>query len=176
MRGLQAAALWGPLIACGCLGHERGAGATGAVLYDTPPLITDISYDCSRNDEEWSFEVDTDHWTANGGLYLAVEESYAEQHTIKSVSADADGQGDHLELTLSIEADWRDASSGSSTAFQCAPSTWAAMSYRLVVYTPGSEDVSDCRSWGAQPELFDQVDDVPACEQAWNSSDTGLGP
>ncbi len=162
------------LAACaGCIGHERFAGAAGQPLYDEPPLITAIQYACSVEDEQWTFELQTDAWTANGHLWLATAADYVEKHAIRSVSAAADGSGDELSLELDIVADWRDASSGSSTAFLCDDSVLDAMSYRVVVYTPGSEDESDCRSWGAAPQLFDGIEGVSECDQTWEQPDTG---
>jgi hypothetical protein len=160
-------------IGLGCVGHERFAGAEGEPLYTEPPSISAIRWDCSSGDATWAFEVDTVHWTANGSLWLAQGADYVEKHAVRSVSAAHDGTWDELALELDIVADWREASSGSSTAFFCNDTTLEAISFRLVVYTPGSEDEADCRSWGADPELFDGVSGVASCELLWEDPDTG---
>jgi hypothetical protein len=173
--GFAVAACFG--VACfsaGCIGHERFAGADGEPLYSEPPSIESISWGCSASEASWSVEVSTLEWTANGDLWMAKATDYVEQHDLRSVSAAHDGSWDQLELELDIVSDWRDASPGSSTAFLCDDATVAEISFRLVVYTPGSEESSDCRSWGALPTLFDTIEGVPACELIWDEPDTGV--
>ncbi len=160
-------------LSVGCVGHERFAGAQGEVLYDEVPSISEIRWDCTIEDATWAFEVDTVNWTANGTLWLATAPDYVEQHAVRSISAAHDGSWDLLSLELDIVSDWRDASSGSSTAFLCDTATVEAMGYRLAIYTPGSEDLADCRSWGADPTLFDGIEGVAACDQLWEPPDTG---
>ncbi len=160
-------------ISTGCIGHERFGGATGEVLYDEVPQISAIRWDCSSEDATWDVEVDTVNWTANGHIWLATASDYVEQHAIRSTKAAHDGTWDELALELDIVSDWRDANAGSSTAFLCDPPTTEAISFRLAVYTPGSGEQGDCRSWGADPELFDRIDGVPACELIWEPPDTG---
>jgi hypothetical protein len=159
--------------ALGCIGHERFAGAEGEPLYSEPPSIADIRWGCDAEEGAWSFDLDAVHWTANGYLWLATASDYLEQHAIRSVSAASDGSWDQLSLELDIVADWRDAASGSSTAFLCNTPTLQAMSFRVVIYTPGDNTQADCRSWGADPELFDGVQGVPACDLVWEELDTG---
>jgi len=163
-----------PLLITGCLGHARDAGAQGEPLHAETPAITSIDWSCSVEEETWSFEVTTEHWTANGDLWLATDLEYVEEHPVRSDVAAGDGSADHLVLDLDIVADWRDADAGATTAFLCSPSTLAAMSLRLVVYTPGSGEIGDCRSWGADPAFFDAVEGVPACSRVWTDPDTGL--
>jgi hypothetical protein len=160
------------LLATGCVGHERFAGAEGEPLHSDPPSISEIRWDCSSSDATWTFEVDTVNWTANGNLWLAQSDDYVEKHAIRSVSAAHDGSWDELSLELDIVADWRDASSGSSTAFFCNEPVTQSLSFRVVVYTPGSEAEADCRSWGQDPELFDSVEGVSGCELLWEEPDT----
>lgn len=174
--GFLAGGIGAGCLGAGCIGHERFAGAEGEPLHSDPPTISDIRWDCSSTDATWSFEVDTVNWTANGALWLVVDTDYVEQHAVRSTSAAQDGSWDQLALSLDIVADWRDASSGSSTAFFCNPPTTETISFRLVVYTPGSEEAADCRSWGAQPTLLDRVDGVPACELLWEEPDTASMP
>jgi len=166
-------AIMAAALLAGCIGHERFAGAQGEALYDEVPSIDNIRWDCSIDDATWTFEVDTVNWTANGKLWLATSADYVEQHAVRSISAAHDGSWDQLSLELGIVADWRDASSGSSTAFLCDTATVESMGYRLAIYTPGSEELADCRSWGAVPTLFDGIDGVAACELLWEPPDTG---
>ncbi len=161
------------LLFVSCSWGPTGGTTTGQVLYDSPPSIEEIWYDCSVDEDQWSFYVYTTGWTANGSLLMAMDQDYVEEHTIKSQEAAADGSYDYLGLTLNIEADWRNVYSGSSTAFLCNESTLNALSYRLVVYTPGTQDQADCRSWGADPWLFDSVEDAPACDAIWEEPDSG---
>ena len=150
----------------------QGGGDVGQPLYDAVPSITDIDGTCSVDAQTWTFDVTTNAWTANGNLYLAADTLYLERHPLTSIEAAADGTADHLQAQVAIQADWRDASPGSATAFQCNPSTWETLNFRVVVYTPGTSDVGDCRSWGPAPSNFDSFSSVPPCDLAWEP-DTG---
>jgi hypothetical protein len=161
------------LTLAGCLGHARDSGAHGTPLHGEAPAITSIDWSCSREEETWSFEVATEHWTANGDLWLARSADYVEQHPVRSDLAAGDGSADHLVLDLAIVADWRDADPGASTAFLCDEATLSSLNLRLAVYTPGSGEVGDCRSWGADPAFFDAVEGVPACSAVWEEPDSG---
>jgi hypothetical protein len=160
------------LLTTACLGYDPG-GAEGEPLHTETPAITGIVWGCSSQEATWTFEVTTDAWTANGDLWLATGRDYVEQHPLRSDSALGDGSGDHLVQELPIVADWRDAEAGTSTAFLCDSATLGALNLRAVVYTPGTEAVGDCRSWGADPTFFDQVEGVPACGLVWEDPDTG---
>lgn len=162
-------AILGFLTACSV---PQGGGEAGQPLHGGVPAITDIQGDCSVDEQTWTFDVMTDAWTANGNLYLAADTLYMERHPLVSLEAAADGTSDHLQAQVTIQADWRDASPGSATAFQCNPSTWDTLNFRVVVYTPGTSEVGDCRSWGPAPENLDSFASVPACELTWNP-DTG---
>ncbi len=166
--------LLGPLVlSAGCIGHERDAGAKGEPLFSEPPSIEAIRWGCDAAEATWRFELDTVNWTANGDLWLAKSADYTEQHTLKSVEAARDGTWDALVLELDIVPDWRDAAEGSSSAFLCDPPTLEAISFRVAVYTPGSEEQSDCASWGAEPDLFDRIEGIVECDQIWEWPDTG---
>lgn len=80
---------------------------------------------------------------------------YAEKHRVRSRQVAADGARDELGVDLSIAADWRDVSLGSSTVFRCAD----APSLRFVVYSPDATS-ADCRTQGnaVWPE------DTPLCD------------
>jgi hypothetical protein len=161
------------LLGVGCLGHERQAGAEGEPLYSVPPTIEAIRWECDATEARWRFELDALNWTANGDLWLAEGTDYVEKHALRSVEAARDGSWDALALELDIVPDWRDASTGSSTAFLCDPPTLEAISFRAVIYTPGGEEQADCASWGADPELFDRVEGAAACTRVWDWPDTG---
>ncbi len=130
-----------------CAGPVPSAD-TAAIATD-PPVITSGSWDCSAEDDRWSFTVDTRFWTGNGSVLLSVDGVYVEEHGLRSTESAADGTADHLELELGIEADPRDASPGTSTAFLCDVSTREDLSGRFSVSAPGSSEEADCRQWGA---------------------------
>jgi hypothetical protein len=134
------------------------------------PEITAISAECDVYASEWTFEVKTMYWTGSGRLWLATTVERAERHALPSVEAEADGSADRLKLTLDVVRDWRNAVSGSSTAYRCGQAE--ALSYLVQVYTPDGEEVADCRSWGFDPEIWSAVDGSAACDERW---DTGGG-
>lgn len=174
LRSASLTASLGTLLAC----HpEQVGGPDGAgPLYDDPPSITLIQWSCSTEDETWTFQVETANWTANGRLYLTTDAAYLEEHALTSRTAAADGSSDSLEVELGIEADWRDVSSGSTTAFLCTPTTETTLSFLVVVYTPGTGAEADCRTGGGDPTLFATIEDVPECDEVWAQADTGTVP
>ena len=132
------------LLACG----GTVPAVTDSAIDSAPPEITSASWTCSAADDRWSFEISTRNWTGNGEVLLALDLDYVETHELRSDESGADGSWDHLALELSVEADPRDATSGSSTAFLCDASTKAAISGRFSVAAPQSEGEADCRQWG----------------------------
>ena len=121
---------------------------TDSELALAPPTITEASLSCSAADDLWTFEVTTTSWTGNGTVLLALDLDYVEEHEIRSEESGADGSWDHLELELSVEADPRDATPGSSTAFLCDVSTKEGISGRIAVEAPEGGGEADCRQWG----------------------------
>lgn len=147
-----------PLTAC--LGGQPPAGDTGEVP-DRVPAIVEASVACDADDAVWSFVVETDAWTGNGQVALSTDGVYVERHTMYSVSAEADGSADRLELELDVVGDWRDASAGSSTAFNCQEPDLAGV---LRVFTRDGDDVADCRAFGEAPERWAEWDASLACD------------
>lgn len=113
-----------------------------------PATITDVRWGCSADEDTWTFEVDTQSWTANGLFSMSSDGQRIEAHEILSSQAAADGSRDTLRLELDIIADAREVELGETTAFVCEAPTLSALSYRLVVYDGETREVSDCRVWG----------------------------
>jgi hypothetical protein len=143
-------------------GCVRGEVAdTAVVVTDTPPAITTATVACDAENAEWAFAVATDAWTGNGQLLWTTDGDYLEKHTLYSSEAAEDGSWDHLDLELSIVADWQDAASGSSTAFNCSDSGLTGI---LRVFTRTGGDVADCRVFGTEVERWDAWDLGATCE------------
>ena len=164
------------LASSGCL--SAPSGDTGALTYfhEGTPIITDLSSDCENEDALWTFVVQTDAWTGGGKLWMGDDESTVEAHKIYSAKAASDGSSDKLKLELEIVADWRDATNGSSTGWQCDESE--ELSYLLVVYESTGNEVTDCRYWGSQTDLWEaeSLENVPTCDTLFEeepSGDTG---
>lgn len=107
--------------------------------------------------------MDTAGWTGGGALWMAKTSDHVERHGLPSVSAAADGSTDRLSLSLAVVADWRYVAEGSSTVFRCAEQE--QVSFDLVIYTSDGSERTDCRAWGADPDLWSELDDVPDCDQ-----------
>ncbi|MEC8382383.1 MAG: hypothetical protein VXZ96_18775 [Myxococcota bacterium] len=132
---------------------------TDVIPYGDPD-IEEITYECDPSTARWTFEATTDAWTANGNIWLYID-PVLEKHPIYSINAAADGSADTLGLTLSVVADWRDASTGSSTQFQCAD--FDDLGLRLYVYHPETAEAADCETTGAEVDW--DSSSAPSCNQ-----------
>lgn len=140
------------LIAC----LAPGAGSEDVLDPDLEtPVITSFSWGCDVEDNAWSLQVVASAWTGGGDLWLTTDGLYVEKHRVRSRQVAPDGTRDELGVDLSIAADWRDVSLGSSTVFRCAD----VPSLRFVLDAP-SGAVVDCRNEGnaVWPE------DAPLCD------------
>lgn len=167
-----------PLLALllGCATTAAEGEAEETATEATAPSITALAWSCDPAEASWLFTVETDAWTGAGALWMAEDAGRWERHRVPSVSAEADGSRDRLELQLSTVADWRYQVSGSSTAWRCAEAE--ALSFQLAVYTRDGDERADCRVWGADPTLWDRLDEVPDCAELWeepaDSADTAV--
>lgn len=162
-----------PLFLVACATPGIGGGETGdteGALSRAAPSVTQLDWACDAQDARWSFTADTDAWTGGGSLWIAKNSDRVEKHRVPSTTAAVDGSSDHLALTLSVVADWRYQVSGSSTAWRCSDQD--ALSFQLAIYDADGGARADCRSWGADPELWSRLDDVPDCDTLLEA-DTG---
>ena len=144
-------------------------------LFEEPPTIESIDWQCDPVESEWSFEIETQHWTGGGWIWMGKSSSNAEAHRIKSIQAAADGSSDRLVLKLDIAADWRDASRGSSTRWMC--SDLPELTFLATVYDARADDVQDCRTWGLDTSLWSRIESAHECDvllEVPASSDTGM--
>lgn len=116
-----------------------------------PPAITSAAVTCTPEHARWRFQVTTDAWTGNGQVLLSADGIYVERHPIFSQSAAPDGTSDTLDLTLSVQPDWRDVNPGSSTVFNCREPDLAGI---LRVFTRDGAAEADCRAFGIAPERW----------------------
>lgn len=123
----------------------------------TTPALDEVALACDVGESKWRLDATATSWTGGGHLYWTVDGEYVEKHYVRSISAAGDGSSDTLLLELSVAADWREVSSGSSTAFTCGQDP----AWRLVIYDT-EEAVADCRAEGDEALWADQPD-VPAC-------------
>ena len=164
------------LLVAACTTTVPAGGGEDSAMALRTPAITALDWRCDPAEASWTFAVEADAWTGAGTLWLAKDADRYEKHRVPSVSAEADGSADRLELTLATVADWRYQVSGASTAWRCAEAE--ALSYQIVVYTRDGADRADCRTWGDDPALWDTLDDVPDCATLWeapaDSADTAV--
>ena len=137
------------------------------------PRITEVDVACDADESEWVFEVRTENWTGGGWIWMGKTEDDAEGHRNRSRKAAADGSSDFLQLTLKIEADWRDAQRGTSTRWLCRD--WPELSFMATAYDPVGGEVRDCRTWGDDPTLWTRIEGAHDCETEIDIPvDTGL--
>ena len=137
------------------------------------PQIAAVRWACDTERSEWLFTIQADAWTGGGTAWIARDADRYEEHRVRSVKAAADGSSDTLELELDVVADWRDASPGSSTAWRCSDA--ASLTFQVAINEISGNDQADCRTWGADPELWSAFDRVDACETLLTITDTGTG-
>lgn len=158
------------LLAC-ALGPHAEPDAVAEVS-DEAPAITAVTWACDVDAATWTFGATTARWTGGGRVWMTRGGDPAEAHGLSSTVAAADGSADTLALTLSVVADWRYASSGSSTRFRCDQEP--DLSFMVTIYAPSTGDVADCRTWGAEPGVWASVDGAYPCEtELALPSDTG---
>ncbi|MFT4974482.1 MAG: hypothetical protein ACI8S6_000365 [Myxococcota bacterium] len=156
----------------GCLGAAPGSLPPDPL--DGPdPSITGVRWSCDVEQALWRFTIEADAWTGGGLIWIARDATLYEEHLIRSVSAEADGSADELALELSIVADWRDASAGSSTRWRCSEE--ATLSFQAAIFETTGEQQTDCRRWGIAPALWDDIEAVEACAVPLEILDTGEG-
>lgn len=151
---------------------KQGASGDSDWRDSGPPSISALTWSCDSGAATWKFQVDTAGWTGGGALWMAEDATRVERHGLSSVSAASDGSTDRLTTSLSVVADWRYAVEGSSTVWRCAEQE--QISFLAVVYTRDGADRADCRTWGANPGLWDTLEDVPDCATVLpDTGDTG---
>lgn len=162
------------LLLCGACGGEAEDAVAVADPRSGDAAITAVSWDCDPDLAQWSFVVDTEHWTAGGVVWITGDTDRAERHGLPSVAAAEDGSTDHLELKLSVVSDWRYAVLGSSTGWRCLDEP--ELSFVVVIYAEDDSGETDCRSWGANPEIWAEIPGGPVCGTALEVvEDTGTG-
>ena len=157
---MTAALLLAALAGCGPAGAP--VGADDGPFHDGVPSITSVEWGCDADAASWTFTVETDAWTDGAWLWMARDALTSERHRIYSSLAAADGSWDTLELELDVVADWRDADESTLTRWQCIDED--ALSFLLTVRTPRGDETSDCRTWGADPDVFAEVEGTEPCE------------
>jgi hypothetical protein len=144
--------LWGLcaalLSACAGAGPDY-IGYDPDEFYTGPTAIEEVSLSCAADGDEWTLTIGTVGWTAGGLFAWSPDGYYLEEHDIVSDEADFYGAWDLLVAELSIAADPRDVSKGSSTALLCDTPTREGLRGWLVIYDPETEEEIDCRTWGA---------------------------
>ncbi len=132
---------------------------TGTSIETGPPALVELAWSCDADDEEWLLTATADAWSGGGALYLTVDGDYIEAHGVRSAEAAADGTSDELELELGIEADWREVSPGSSTAFTCGDAPSA-----LFLLYDLEGDASDCLIIEEPAVAWQDIEDGPSCD------------
>ena len=137
--------------------------AEAELFYEESAVLQASDYVCDPTNGEWTFQFQTAGWTGGGRLYVAKDSESVEQHKLFSIEAAADGSWDCLMETLQIAEDWTTAQSGSSSRWLC--SDVEELSFMVEVYDATGASVADCAVWGADLELWQEVDGVTPCTE-----------
>lgn len=136
------------------------------------PSIDVFQIECE--DRQWQMNVWTSHWTGNGLLWIANNNRY-ERHTMYSVSASPTGESDRLRVSLTVVSDWRDASSGRSSGFECTEKEH--LGFIVGVRHPQTAEITDCAEYVNDETFMDEPtldlwEHVPLPDCSWNSPPT----
>jgi len=122
-----------------------------------PPQLSCVTLVCDVDASTWRLDAVATSWTGGGLLYWTPDGVYVESHPVRSRSAAPDGSSDELRLELDIVGDWREASSGNSTALRCTDDPSALF---LLSATDGQ--VAQCSILG-DPAVWDGIEGPPSC-------------
>lgn len=136
-----------------------------------PPAITGLDLQCDPASDRFSLRVRTDAWAGSARLWLGQGIDAVEFHRGASVAAAADGSADCLQLTLAAAEDPEEARPDATTRFRCTD--FADLSVLVSVTALDASTVTDCRSFGADPTLWERVPQGPACATPLTPEDTG---
>lgn len=142
------------LVACGPT-LPSGSGPTSDLRV---PHIVDARLECDPETATWLLEVHTDAWSGGGSSAWTTDARYVEVHPVPSVAAASDASADLLRLVLPVVVDWREARPGGGTDFDCA----SEPDVLLVLNDVRGEPV-DCRQWGPDPEIWNEVEGLEPC-------------
>ena len=146
-----------------------------SVFFDDDPTIVALDYSCDSDDGQWAFQFQTSGWTGGGRVFMARSADSIEQHKLFSAEAAANGDWDCLIETLSISEDWTLAQTGTSTRWLC--SDLDELSFMVQVDTANGSSIADCAVWGANPGLWENVDELTPCtdflQPGGQKTDTG---
>lgn len=112
---------------------------------ETVPMLVSASYSCDPMAARWSFSAEADAWTGNGQVAMTTDGRYLELHALDSKSAASDGSSDSLALSLTVVADWRDVTLGSSTFFNCEEPGLGGL---IRIFEQDGKTEADCRFFG----------------------------
>ncbi len=155
--------LWWAIIACGPALPSVGDSAEPVVVPASPSLASfDLS--CDADVGVWTLQATTDAWSGGAVSHWSVDGAYVETHRPIALSYAEDGSSETLELVLAMVSDWREQSSGASTAFTCAAGPQV-----LFVLNDLGGVAADCLVVG-EPAFFDDVGDTPDCAEAWDGA------
>ena len=145
------------LLLVGCVRPGSGTDTAVDEAIGRAPTLISFSVSCEPEAALWSIRATADAWTGGADTLWTVDGVYVERHSLPSVSVLADGTGDNLSADYPIVVDWREASD-SRTAFLCADDPTLVMQ----LFDLAGRQVA-CRFWGANPTIFEQVEDAPDC-------------
>jgi len=146
-----------PLLLLACV---RPNGDTpGSGEWVAPPRIVEVMASCDVARQQWTFDTATDAWAGGGQVYLAIEATWVEAHSARSIAAAEDGSSDLLRAVTSLVEDYRDARDGGGTRFECNDVP-PAMVFSVFAQDGG---VADCvRVPGRRPpEFWDRIEGIP---------------
>jgi len=156
-----------------CTSSPKLTQNKGDPFHGEDPIIESVDFDCDVERARWSFEVRTTHWTGGGQIWMAKSIDLTEKHRITSDKAAADGSSDELTLSLSIPADWRDAKPDASSRWLC--SALPDLTFMATVYGPSGNGIKDCRTWGTEPNIWNDIDSAFDCDTVIDIPiDTGI--
>ena len=123
----------------------------------TTTEVYNVAYDCSSENEKWTYEVRLIGW--GSGVTLDIietgdtksKEQWAEAHELDQGDYDPDGAWDEYDKELPMVYDWTDQVDSLNTLFTCDMEdgmTWMVSAFDMDGY------FSDCTVWGHDISVF----------------------
>jgi hypothetical protein len=156
----RTALLAGLLAIFGCYPRGSAPPDTDPVVIppEDNPSYASLTRSCDPEAGTWL--VDAESVNPSDGIvsWWTVDGVVVERQRIEVVESDPGGAWDRIRAELNIVNDWREVTPGSSTQFRC--NQGATTVFWLL--NPVGARVA-CETRGPNPEVFDDIDDVPAC-------------
>ena len=146
------------MVACTPRGTATPDTDPVVVLPEDNPEFASLTRSCDPAAGTWLVDAESIRPTDGLLSWWTVDGVVVERQRIEVVESDPGGDWDRMRAELFIVNDWRDVQPGASTQFRC---NQGASSVFWLLNPLGARVA--CETRGPNPEVFAEIDDIPAC-------------